>query len=348
MRLITSPSLFQSNQSHNLWVYQKIVCMWLVCSPFLRPDPHSTVLTTHSSLGPVGDVEPGVKPSRPSLAPFRNPVLGGSTYASLHQGFRPIEAFSQHSIRSWIFFELWSNWGPALEAMAIPVLGQTCLSSGNQPQISGWTLPKEVSLVLGVGSSSRMQEIWDCFSSSHPTILALSLGEKPKVPSEDWFVVRHRECDGVTSGGWWYRTSVAMSHGVSRTPSVRRLRHVISPLPTGAPYQPISDPKCGSGRAFRVESGVIWEVSLCNPGGLLAVDRLDVKVICPSIFGGQVVRNLNPTEFMDCLDISGDIRAAYARQEPSECGKLPFSSCFVCWAGYIQARRSLPWTLHIG
>lgn len=64
---------------------------------------------------------------------------------------------------------------------------------------------------------------------------------------------------------------------------------------------------------------------MCNPEGLLPVDRLDVKVICPSIFGGQVVRNLTPTELMDCLDISGDLREAYAWQEPSEYWKLPFS-----------------------
>jgi hypothetical protein len=38
-----------------------------------------------------------------------------------------------------------------------------------------------------------------------------------------------------------------------------------------------------------------------------------------------VVRKLTPTELMYCLDILGDIRAAYAWQEPSEYGKLPFS-----------------------
>jgi len=38
-----------------------------------------------------------------------------------------------------------------------------------------------------------------------------------------------------------------------------------------------------------------------------------------------VVRKLTPTELMHCLDILGDIRAAYAWQEPSEYGKLPFS-----------------------
>ena len=153
----------------------------------VRPVPQSTGLTTHSSEGPVGNAEPGVKPSRPSIAPSGNPLLGGSACASLHQGFRLTEAFSQHSIRSWILFEQWSNWGPVLEAMGTPVLGQTRLSSGDKPQMGGWTLPKEVSLVLGVGSSSRAQKIWDCFSSSYPTISALSLAEKPKVPSEDWF-----------------------------------------------------------------------------------------------------------------------------------------------------------------
>ena len=38
-----------------------------------------------------------------------------------------------------------------------------------------------------------------------------------------------------------------------------------------------------------------------------------------------MVRKLTPTELMHCLDILGDIRAAYAWQEPSEYGKLPFS-----------------------
>jgi hypothetical protein len=58
--------------------------------------------------------------------------------------------------------------------------------------------------------------------------------------------------------------------------------------------------------------------------GLLPINQLDVKLICPSIFGGRVVRPLTAKEVMDCLDVPEEHRAEFAQATPDQYQSLPF------------------------
>jgi len=268
--------------------------------------------------------QPNLKPSSSSgltnetLTPLpvssKDPTLEGGVYASLHKGFQPNSDPVQQSIKSWIFFEEWSNREPVLESRGIPVLGQTRLSPGDEVSLCELELPREVSLVLGVGAAVRMQALQSRFSAQSLLILALSLGEKPRAPAQDWFWVQHRECDGVTSGGWWCWSTISMPRGLPQLASARRSRHVISPVPTGPQYRPQMDPEMYPRRQPRLMSGVTWEGSFCKTNVFFPIDKLNAKVICPSIFGGYVVRNLTPTELMDCLDISADHQESFLQR----------------------------------
>jgi hypothetical protein len=250
----------------------------------------------------------------PLLVSSTNPTLEGGVYASLHKGFWPNSDTVQQAVKSWIFFEEWSNWEPVLESRGMPVLGQTRLSPGDEASLCELELPREVSSVLGVGTAVRMQALQSRFSAQLHLILALSLGEKPRAPARDWFWVQHRECDGVTSGGWWCWSTISMPKGLPRLASVRRLCHVIYPVPTGPLYRPQRNPEMYPRRQPRLMAGVNWEGSLCKTNGFFPIDKLNAKVICPSIFGGYVVRNLTPTELMDCLDISADHQESFLQR----------------------------------
>jgi len=85
------------------------------------------------------------------------------------------------------------------------------------------------------------------------------------------------------------------------------------------------DPEMYPRRQPRLMSGVTWEGSFCKTNVFFPIDKLNAKVICPSIFGGNVVRNLTPTELMDCLDISADHWESFLQTDPSEFPRLPFS-----------------------
>ena len=275
--------------------------------------PQATVVTLRRMTSQ------GAAPTSPQTPLIDSP----SQYASLHQGFRP-KSGSPLGLGCWVFFELWSNWTPVLEAQGMTILGQTSLQQNTSLPIE-LELPRQVSLILGVGSEGCMHEVWAHFSADYCVIVALSLGEKPSSLSPDWHYVRHKDCDGVTSGGWWCRASMMKPSGIPKSPSVRRLRHIVSPVPAGQKYRGRMDPEIYPRRQEIMEQGASWEGSFCKLDGLLPIQRLDVKLICPSIYGGQVVRSLTPAELMDCLDITNELREDFIQCTPQEYCHLPFS-----------------------
>lgn len=177
--------------------------------------------------------------------------------------------------------------------MGISVLGITSWGQLKDAKIS---LPK-VDFLLLSGTWEESHMVWLEQGKRTLVLLALDVGSRPKDGlQEKWKYLRHKDCDGVTSGGWWCGNSQGFRALGPAVAAVRRLSHIISPTSPGKAYITSEDREKSGGH-------VKWEGSFCHSQGLLPITRLGAMVICTSVYSGQLVRHLTVSELLDALDV---------------------------------------------
>jgi hypothetical protein len=126
---------------------------------------------------------------------------------------------------------------------------------------------------------------------------------------ERWFLLRHIDFGGVTSGHWWLGTNMSNVEAPTTTTSSLRLGHVLSDTVNGPPHSPPEDPD----EIFDAIS-YVKDIRLLHAGGLLPIKAIRNKVLCYSVYSptGWVSRVLTVHELGRCLDLSDGDLAPFA------------------------------------
>jgi hypothetical protein len=188
--------------------------------------------------------------------------------------------------------------------------------------------PREVTIFLS-GTFAFIHHLLNGVLVSSPVVVCLPR-ESP-LPRAlrahiTWLFLVHHQFDGVTSGGWWLGTNLAMLSSPTPLPSVRRLTHLLDPLLPGRPYVgpppvPLSNPS------------VRWVHGICDPGGLWPIYQPDSKVICPFVkTKGWVSRPLSTTEICLCLDLPTALVSSFTGVAPNELPFLWYAPPKLLWA----------------
>jgi hypothetical protein len=130
--------------------------------------------------------------------------------------------------------------------------------------------------------------------------------------------VRHSDFDGVTNGEWWWGTSFPSASIQPKTPSVRRLIRILSPVQRGRPFTQIKVIPEG------IFDTVRWVQDLCYPGGFFPARHPQTLVLAPSVFTRWTTRHLTVKELFECWDIPPCLIMQFGSVTPRDYGKLPF------------------------
>lgn len=187
----------------------------------------------------------------------------------------------------------WSAW-----EWVAPFLGFKILSTINLAlECFNATLYDRNTPILFSGAWEVIQPIWNAFRDQYTILLALDHGSKPTfMKGMYWRYLKHKDFDGITTGGWWCGSSCKPLTQPFITPSVRRLRHILSPMHQGQPVT-IS---VGMHDTFDTAK---WTRHGYHPGDLLPMVKRTVKVLSPSVFHNAVSRVLSHDELLQCFDI---------------------------------------------
>lgn len=208
------------------------------------------------------------------------------------------------------FSSFWTSLCPVLEPLP-PTTGFPLLDPGSRPKI----------LFLS-GPLDFVFEYWVKYYQCLPIMASLDLNQSPSsdlISQGLWFQLQHSDYGGVTTGIWWFGTTINDLTLPDITPSHRRLKHALSDTERG---RRISPPECLEGPfegPRRIPSS-----SLLHPGGFLPIMDLNTSVVCPSVFSptGWVRRRLTMQELARCFDIPDVLASSW---ETSYHQQLPFS-----------------------
>jgi hypothetical protein len=195
-------------------------------------------------------------------------------------------------------------------------------------------------LVFLAGDWTEVGPLWTTLREKHQLVAFLNLGSKPDLDTGQWSLVSHVEHDGVTDGRWWCGTSFLVEQWNKVTSSSpRRLCHILSPLPRGCPFKPISDINRDD------VDRVLWLQGFCHPAGLLPASKPQVEVLAPSVFTKWTTRRLTLKELLDCWDIPESAMKKFSQLpiEPSQFAKLPFIGVTPAKVLYGVLICLLPW-----
>lgn len=241
-------------------------------------------------------------------------------HAAIHRAWAP----PVREVKSCVIIHCgWSAWEWVLSFLGFQVLGDLNLHTASFDK----SQYKSNIILFCSGPWSSLQPIWDELKVEYHMLLALDYGSRPKFSQGTWWhFLKHKDCDGVTTGGWWC--------GASRRPltqptpmlSVRRLRHILCPMNRG---KPVPSPSA----AQDVFETAQWTPDGYHPGGLLPLHKGAVRVLAPSVFQGWVSRRLTRDELFQCLDVPNEqIKETLEEHlvRPSTPGKvlLSYANCF--------------------
>jgi hypothetical protein len=151
------------------------------------------------------------------------------------------------------------------------------------------------------GTTSFVAPFWTAYSTSNVLLIALDQGFSPLPQwqtSGSWFLLHHKDFDGVTSGAWWCGISKVVDAAPTPIRSQRRLRHILDhTISRGVADPPPPAPMAGYDHPVFVSQ-------ICHPGGLWPLDQPQALCFSPSIFTkGWISRPLSAYEIDRCLDV---------------------------------------------
>jgi len=236
-----------------------------------------------------------------------------ATYACLSTGLVPNGGLSVRH-RCIALYERWSPWVTVLGALGFEVV--ECINMQEGLPI----IPAGIIYVFLIGTWERVQPICQEIRATHKFLAVLNFGSRPVGNPDGRYLVWHADLNGVTDGNWWWTSSIFGDPLTFTTSSARRLLHVLTPLPRGRPFIPITTVET-------MDIPVVGYVEgFCHPGGLLPVDKPDTLVLAPSVLSKRTTRHLTLKELLDCFDVPTSLRVPFLAAKPSNFRKLPFVS----------------------
>jgi hypothetical protein len=262
-----------------------------------------------TDLLPCGGISNGSNNDVPLVtenpASISSPSLFPSCPVPIHAGYVP----SYQRLSCSIIVEGWPAWALVVGALnfkwsALFAADLSWSGFGLTPipsPFSASSLSSRDRYIFLSGSQTFISPFWSAFSTSHILVIALDRHSMP-LPSwrqnGTWFLLHHKDFDGVTDGSWWCGLSRITTLEPSRLRSIRRLRHVLDARISGRTTIPApSDESLSFDEPHFV-------TDRCHPGGLWPLDRPNIQCFCPSAFTkGWVSRPLSTQEMARCMDL---------------------------------------------
>ena len=153
--------------------------------------------------------------------------------------------------------------------------------------------------VFASATWKNLDSFWDILSW-YTVHLGLRFGDEPRLGGLwTWYLFRHKDCDGITTGSWWCGTSGSVVRGPKPCPTERRLGHILNPMLTG---RKVDAPEW---------LGVIldeatWTMHGYHPGGFLPLTLKSLRILALSVFSGHASWLMALDERLMALDIPSE------------------------------------------
>jgi hypothetical protein len=191
----------------------------------------------------------------------------------------------------------WSMW-----EIVLPALGFEIVDILDLQDLDSLKSTQSVQVCFMHGNWEFVKSAWVKAQVLGAVVASLAMRSSPilsELPATFWLLLRHAQCDGVTSGSWWCGTSFPHSPQSYPLDTGRRLKHILSPMHSGR--QVVRD----------VDLKINVAQPLCTPqgfdaNGLLPVDKCSSLFVCPSVYKKLVLQRLSDAELRNAWDIGSD------------------------------------------